>query len=97
MVKSTDRVGRQIVQYNPDALRHGKVNIREITHACGEVDCGAAVSDFDLAPGSVHVEEDEQVGSAIALILAVVAFKLTRLGLYRLAYLADELGRAYMR
>jgi hypothetical protein len=96
LVKSTDRVGRQIVQHHPDALSSGKVNIREITHAGGEVDCGAAVGDFDLAPGSMHVEEDEQVGGPIAPILAVVALKLTRLGLYRLAYLADELGRAYM-
>jgi hypothetical protein len=38
-----------------------------LTHAGGEVDCGAPVSDFDLAPGSVHVEEDEQVGGPIAL------------------------------
>jgi hypothetical protein len=44
----------------------------------------------------MHVEEDEQVGGPVAFILAVVALKLTRLGLDRLAYLADELGRAYM-
>ena len=72
----------------------GKVNIGEIAHADGEVDGGAAVGDFDLAPGSVHVEEDEQVGRAIALVLAVVAFELARLGRDRLPHLADELGRA---
>jgi hypothetical protein len=43
------------------------VNIREITHAGGEVDCGAGVSDFDFAPGSMHVKEDEQVGGPVAL------------------------------
>ena len=96
MVKSTDRVGRQIVQHHSDALRPGKVNIREITHAGGEVDCGAAVGDFDLAPRSMHVEEDEQVGGPVALILTVVELELTRLGLDRLACLADQLGRAYM-
>ena len=85
MVKGPDRVGRQIVQHHTDALCPGKVNIREITHAGGEVDCGAAVSEFYLTPGSVHVEEDEQVGGPIALILAVVALKLTRLGRDRLA------------
>ena len=85
---------RQIVQHDPDALRLGKVNVREFAHAGGEVDCGAAVGDFDLAPGSMHVEEDEQVGRPIALVLAVVALDLARLGRDRLAHLADELGRA---
>src|SRR5580658_2192259 len=40
----------------------------------------------------MHIEEDEQVGGAIALILAVVALKLARRCRDRLAYLADELG-----
>jgi uncharacterized membrane protein len=71
LVKGTDRVGRQIVQHHPDALCPGKVNICEITHAGGEVDCGAAVSDFDLAPGSMHV-----VGGPVALILAVLPLPL---------------------
>src|SRR5580658_873019 len=44
------------------------------------------------APRSMHIEEDEQVGGAIALILAVVALKLARRCRDRLAYLADELG-----
>src|SRR5688572_29977703 len=42
----------------------------------------------------VHVEEDEQVGGAIALVLAVVALELARCGRDRLADLADELDRA---
>src|SRR5450756_2766328 len=42
----------------------------------------------------MHVEEDEQVGRPIALILTVIAFELARLGRDRLPYLADELGRA---
>ena len=72
----------------------GKVNVGEFAHAGGEVHCGAAVGDLDLAPGPMHVEEDEQVGRAVALILAVVALDLARLGRDRLADLADELGRA---
>src|SRR5262245_46704634 len=44
----------------------------------------------------MHVEEDEQVGGAVALILAVVALQLPRLGLDGLANLADELGRAFV-
>ena len=42
----------------------------------------------------MHVEEDEQVGGAVAFILAVVSFDPTRLGLDGLADLADQLGRA---
>jgi hypothetical protein len=44
----------------------------------------------------MHVEEDEQIGGAIALVLAVVALQLPRLGLNGLANLADELGRAFV-
>jgi hypothetical protein len=52
------------------------VNIGEFVQAGGEVDRSAAVSDFDLAPEPVHVEEDEQVDRAIALVLTIVALKL---------------------
>jgi hypothetical protein len=72
----------------------GKVNVREFPHADGEVDGGAAVSDFDLAPGPMHVEEDEEVGRPIALILAVEALKLTRLGLGRLADLGFNTSKS---
>ena len=44
----------------------------------------------------MRVEEDEQIGGAIALVLAIVALQLARLGLDRLANLADELGRAFV-
>jgi hypothetical protein len=59
-------VRRQIVQYDPNALRFRKVNVGEFAHAGGEVYCGTAVGDFDLAPGSMHIEEDEQVGRRTA-------------------------------
>ncbi len=55
---------------------------------------GHRKDDFDLAPGPMHVEEDEQVGRTVALVLAIVALDLARLGRDRLADLADELGRA---
>ena len=42
----------------------------------------------------MHIEEDEQVGRAIALVLAVVALELARLGRDWLANLADQLDRA---
>jgi len=44
----------------------------------------------------MYVEEDEQIGGAIALILAIVALQLPRLGLDRLANLADKLCRAFV-
>jgi hypothetical protein len=72
---------RQIVLDHPDALRLGKVNVSEFAHAGGKVHGGATVGDFDLAPGPMHIEEDEQVGRPIALVFAVVALKLPRLGI----------------
>jgi hypothetical protein len=41
--------------------RHWPRSVGEFTHAGCEVDRGAAVGDFDLAPRPVHVEEDEPV------------------------------------
>ena len=70
------------------------MDIDELVHALGVVFCRSPLSDLDLAPRSMHVEEDEQVGRSIALILAVVTFELARRGRDRLAHLADELGRA---
>ena len=40
------------------------------------------------------VEEDEQVGGAVAAILEVIALELARHGRDGLAHLADQLGRA---
>jgi hypothetical protein len=68
------------------------MDIDEFAHALGEVFCCSPLSDLDLAPGSMHVEEDEQVGRSIALVLAVVTFELARSGRDWLAYLTDELG-----
>ena len=42
----------------------------------------------------MDVKEDEQVGGSVALILAVIALELARLGRDRLADLANELDRA---
>lgn len=56
------------------------MNVGELPHAGGEVDGSPVVGYFDLAPGPMHVEEHEQVGRAIALVLAVIALELARLG-----------------
>ena len=47
-----------------------------------------------LRQGRLRIEEDEQIGGAVAPILAVVALDLPGLGRDRLAHLADELDRA---
>src|SRR5208337_1797433 len=72
----------------------GEVNVSEFTHTGGEVDRSPALGNFDLAPGPMDVKEDEQVGGSVALILAVIALELTRLGRDRPADLANELDRA---
>jgi hypothetical protein len=72
------------------------VNVHEFLHASGEVDGGAAIGDFDLAPGPMHVEEDEQVRGAVAFILAVVALDLARLGLDGTAISWSPLPRSPM-
>ena len=46
----------------------------------GAVLRGAPFGDLHLAPRAVRVEEHEQVRSPVALVFAVVALKLTRLG-----------------
>jgi hypothetical protein len=61
-------VGRQIVQHHPDALGLRIVEGGKVAHAVGKVVCRAPLGDLDLAPGAVRVEEDEQVGGAVALI-----------------------------
>ena len=94
LVERAGGMGRQIVEHHPDALGLGIVNVGEFAHAGGEVLRRAALGDLHLAPGAVRIEEHEQVGGAVAPVLAVVALDLPGLGRDRLAHLADELDRA---
>jgi hypothetical protein len=87
-------VGGQIIEDDTDTLGLGEVNVSEFAHAAGEVDCGPALGDFDLTPGPMDVEEDEQVGGSVAVILAIIALELARPGRDRLADLANQLNRA---
>ena len=76
-------------------MRPASGNEHRRVRACrSQIFCGAPLGDLHLAPGVVHVEEDEQVRCAVAPVLAVVALDLSRLGRDRLAGLADELDRA---
>jgi len=55
------------------------VDIDEFAHAVGIVHGGAPFGDFDLAPGPMGVEGDEQIDGAVA-VLVIVAPVLSRLG-----------------
>src|SRR5947207_585914 len=85
-----------IVLNDPDALGVGIMDVDEVAHAVGIVFRRAALGDFDLAPGAMHVEEHEEIDRAIATILVIVTFEPPRLGRNRLTRLADELHRAFV-
>ena len=70
------------------------MDIGEFAHALGVVFCRPPLGDLDLAPGSMHVDADEEIDGAVAAVLAIVTFELTRLGRDRLAHFADQLDRA---
>src|SRR6202166_2385852 len=72
------------------------MDIDEVAHAVGIIFCRSALSDFDLAPGTMDVEEDEEIDRAVATILVIVTFEPARLGRNRLTRLADELHRAFV-
>src|SRR6202035_1122906 len=72
------------------------MDVDEIAHALGVVFCRSPLSDFDLAPGTMHVEENEEIDRTIATILVIVTFELTRPGRDGLTDLADELHRTFV-
>lgn len=72
------------------------MDVDELAHAFGVVFCRAPLSDFDLAPGTMHVEQDEEIDGAIATILIIVTFEPAGLGRNGLTRFADELHRAFV-
>ena len=94
LVQRAGGVGRQIVLHHADLLGLGVVDIDQVTHAVGVVLRRPTVGDLHFAPGRVHIEDDEQVDRAVALVFVVVAFGLAGRGGDRQAHLADQLGRA---
>ena len=70
------------------------MDIDEFAHALGVVFCRPSLGDLDLAPGPMHVNADEQIDGAVAMVLAIVTFQLPWFGRDRLAHLADQLDRA---
>src|SRR5436190_24096333 len=70
------------------------MDVAEFAHVLGEIGGGPAVGDLHLAPGTVGIDGNEEIGGAVAPILAIEALQLTGLGGDRWANLADELDRA---
>src|SRR5437899_2062986 len=72
------------------------MDVDEVVHASGIVFRRSPFGDFDLAPGPMHVEEDKEIDRAIATILVIVTFELTRPDRDGLTRLADKLHRAFV-
>jgi hypothetical protein len=70
------------------------MDIDEFAHALGVVFRCPPLGDFNLAPRPMHVDANEEINSAVAAVLVIVTFELTRLGRDWLAHLADQLDRA---
>src|SRR6202022_2268474 len=80
--------------YDPDARGIGIMDIDKLAHALGVVFCRPPPGELYLAPRPMRVDADEEIDGAVAAVLVIVTFELTRLGRDRLSYLADELDRA---
>lgn len=72
------------------------MDVNEVAHTLGIVFCCSPLSDFDLAPGTMHVEENEEIDRAIATILVIVTVEPAGLDRDGLTCLADELHRAFV-
>src|SRR3954454_11114629 len=90
-VQRASGVGREIVLHHPDPVGFGVVDVHEVAQAAGIILCRALAGDRHLAPGAMHVEADEQIDGAVALVLVIIARRLSRSGRDRLADLADQL------
>src|SRR6202034_4599336 len=68
----------------------------QVTHAEGEVARREMFCDFHMTPGPVCIEEHEQIGCAIAPILAIIPLELTWCRRDWFAHLANQLGWAFV-
>ena len=93
-VQRAGGVGGEIVLHHPDQVCRGIVDVHEVAHAVRIVLRRALVGDRHLAPGVMHIETNEQVDGAVALVLVIVARRPARGSEDWLADLADQLGRA---
>ena len=64
-------MGREVVEDDADPLGLRVVLVDEVAHALGEVDARPLVGHLGVSPGSVHVDEHEDVRGAVAHVLVV--------------------------
>ena len=69
---------RQIVLHDADGLSVWIVQIDEFAHAFGIIFRCTPLGDFDLTPEPIGIEDNEEIGGAVAAILVVVSLRLAR-------------------
>src|SRR6266403_244396 len=84
----------EVVQHYADLLRLRIVDVDQVAHALGKVECSALLGDLDLPPGPMRIEEDEKIRRAVALVLVVVSLALSRARRQGQPLLRNELSRA---
>src|SRR6266446_8411649 len=84
----------EVVQHYADLLRLRIVDVDQVAHTLGKVECSALLGDLDLPPGPMHIEEDEKIRRAVALVLVVVSLALSRARRQGQPLLRNELSRA---
>src|SRR4030081_3098953 len=72
------------------------MDVDEVAHTLGVISCCSPLSDFDLAPWTMHVEENEEIDRAIATILVIITFEPAGVGRDGLTRLANELHWAFV-
>src|ERR1700756_3058388 len=67
---------RQVIEHDAHLGGLWIMGVDEFAHTLGEVAGRAVLGDLDPAPAAMAIKEDEQIGRAVALIFAVIAFEL---------------------
>ena len=80
LVQSGCGMRREVVEHHADPFGVGIVLVDEVAHALGEVEARSSVGHLGVSPGSVHVDEHEDVGGAVAHVFIIVAAPLAGFG-----------------
>jgi hypothetical protein len=73
-------MGIEIIHHPPDPVRRGEVHVDQQLHLPGKILLGPLRRDIHLAPAPQRLHEQKQVGRAFALVLVVIAGRLTGAG-----------------
>ena len=60
-VQASFRVCVEIVHHQLNSLNAWKMDVHQVAHALGKVECSALLGDLDLPPGPMRIEEDEKI------------------------------------